>query len=94
MSARIQLVLDEDERDAFRRSARSAGLSLSEWLRQAGRNRLSRSQPSRLRTAGDLDRFFAHCDAHDDGSPEPEWEAHLATMRAARLRLLLTRRCQ
>jgi len=84
MPARIQLVIDERERDAFRRRAQAEGRTLSEWLREAGRERLARSEPGALSTARELARFFAACDAAEAEGREPDWDAHLATVQASR----------
>ncbi len=37
---RIQVLLDEAEREEFRRQAEREGVSLSAWLRRAARERL------------------------------------------------------
>jgi hypothetical protein len=51
-------------------------MSLSGWLRQAGRDRLERSREQRrLRSVQDLDGFFRECDARESGE-EPDWEQH------------------
>lgn len=83
MTARIHLVIDERERDAFRSRAEAEGISLSEWLRAAARERLERSQPMEIKTVVDLDRFFAERTASETGT-EPEWEQHLGVMRRSR----------
>lgn len=80
---RIQVIVDEQEREAFRAQASAEGRSLSEWLREAGRDRLASREPDRLRTAEDLQRFFAECDEQETGR-EPEWEEHLAVMEESR----------
>jgi hypothetical protein len=84
MSVRIHLIVDEQERDAFRAQAARQGVSLGEWLRQAGRDRLERERPKRLRTAEDLDAFFAEVN-RDQGGREPDWEEHLAVINRSRL---------
>jgi predicted HicB family RNase H-like nuclease len=42
MSVRIQVVIAEREREAFPAQAAAEGKSLSQWLRDAGRERLAR----------------------------------------------------
>lgn len=80
MTARIQVLLEENEKEAFQRHARQEGLSLSAWLREAGKERLmSRGGQPRIDTREDLRAFFAASDAREEGC-EPEWEEHLATM--------------
>ena len=83
MSARIHLVIDERERDAFRARAAAKGVSLSEWLRDAARERLERERPMEIRTVADLERFFAECQATEPGK-EPDWEQHLEVMQRSR----------
>jgi hypothetical protein len=83
MSARIHLVIDERERDAFRARAAADGKSLSEWLRDAARDRLERQRPQRIATVEDLDRFFAEREAQDQGT-EPDWEQHLKVIADSR----------
>lgn len=83
MSTRIQVVIDARERDAFRARAQAAGQSLSEWLREAGRERLRRSAPTDLAEPAALDAFFAEREAAELGA-EPEWGEHLAVIEASR----------
>lgn len=75
MSRRIHVVLDDREREAFRARAVAEKQSLSEWLREAGRERLERDRPARLATVDDLTRFFEACDRRESGQ-EPEWAEH------------------
>jgi hypothetical protein len=84
MSVRIHLIVNERERDAFRAQAARQGVSLGEWLRKAGRDRLEREQPKRLRTPEDLEEFFAEINRDEQGK-EPDWEEHLAVMNRSRL---------
>lgn len=83
MAARIHLVVDEHERDAFRAGAAAQGLSLSEWIREAARERLERERPMEIATVADLDRFFAERRDVETGR-EPDWEQHLAIMERSR----------
>ena len=76
MATRIQVVLDEEERERFRRQAAREGMSLSAWLRQAGRERLETQGGEDVpRTPEDLRVFFAECDRREQGS-EPDWHEH------------------
>jgi CHAD domain-containing protein len=85
--ARIQVLTDDAEREAFRAQAKREGRSLSEWLREAGRDRLHAAQAARLRTPEDLDDFFAEIDARrGDDRPEEDWEQHRARIEASRVR--------
>jgi hypothetical protein len=67
--------MDEVEREAFRRAAAREGLSLSDWLRRAARDRLAAAQPPALSSAKDLRAFFKACDAREEGV-EPDWDQH------------------
>lgn len=85
MNDRIHLVVREDEKARYRANARRAGLSLSEWLREAAREKLARtSRERRIETLRDLDAFFAECDVRHEGEgPEPDWEEHEKVIEAS-----------
>lgn len=83
MSSRVQVIIDDEEREAFRRRAASEGLSLSAWLRDAGRRRLAEHRPSPLDSPQTLRAFFADLPDTDTGQ-EPDWEQHLAVIAASR----------
>lgn len=84
MTVRIQVLLGADEREAFRRRASAEGLSLSAWLREAGRERLVEAEKrERLDTPAALREFFLVCDGREEGA-EPDWEEHLRVIRASR----------
>lgn len=83
MATRIHLVIDERERDAFRARAVAEGLTLSEWLREAARERLEREQPVEIKTVADLDRFFADRRDAEVGA-EPDWAQHVEVMERSR----------
>jgi len=81
---RIQVLLPEEEREAFRRVASEAGLSLSAWLREAGHERLVAGRSARrFGTGEDLRGFFTVCDRRETGR-EPDWNEHLDVMRGSR----------
>lgn len=83
--SRIQVVVNDDERERFRAQARVEGMSMSEWLREAGRQRLGRATPSTLATPGDLRRFFEAIDrGHDGAGREDDWAVHKARIAAGR----------
>lgn len=71
---RIHIVVNAEEKSRFRRSAQRQGQSLSEWLRDAARQRLSAldARPA-LDSMDALDAFFAGCDQIERGR-EPDWE--------------------
>jgi hypothetical protein len=83
MAGRIHVVIDEREREAFRARATAEGISLSEWLREAARERLERGRPTTISSVDDLDRFFAERGAAEVGS-EPDWEQHVSVMDQSR----------
>ena len=81
MTVRVQGLLDEHERDLFRRQAALDGVSLSTWLKQAGRLRLAHGQrASNLDSSQALQAFFAECDHRKPGR-EPDWEEHISVIR-------------
>jgi hypothetical protein len=84
MMTRIQVVVEEEERESFRRQAHAEGLSLSAWLRRAGRERLSARGPASA-AAGALRKLFARCDAREKGR-EPDRREHLQVIEASRRR--------
>jgi hypothetical protein len=76
MASRVQVILDEEERELFREAAAREGIPLSAWLREAGRERLAVQERRRqVTTAKDLRAFFAACDKREKGV-EPDWEEH------------------
>jgi hypothetical protein len=75
MATRIQVVLGEEEREKFRRQAENEGLSLSAWLRRAGRERLAAQQRRRITTTRELKAFFKTGDKREQGR-EPDWAQH------------------
>jgi hypothetical protein len=75
MAVRVQVILDAAEREEFRRRANAEGLSLSAWLRQAGRERLQAEAGRRLASVEDLREFFAR-QAERELGREPGWDEH------------------
>jgi hypothetical protein len=85
MATKVQVVLDEEEREELRRAARRAGTSLSAWLREAGRARLAREESALgLDSLEDLDAFFAECDRREGQGREPDWPQHREVIAASR----------
>jgi len=72
---RIHIVLSEEEKERFRRCAVREGKTLSDWLREAAREKLRQQRPPRLDTLEELRGFFASCNALERGE-EPDWEEH------------------
>jgi len=83
MSVRVQVLLDAREREEFRARARAEGRSLSQWLRDAGRDRLRAATEASLGRPEDLEAFFADCDTREV-APEPSWDEHAAVIAASR----------
>ena len=75
MSTRVQVVMDEIEREAFRQAAAREGLSLSDWLRRAARDRLESAAIPKLSSVEELRAFFSECDSRELGA-EPDWQQH------------------
>lgn len=82
MGSRVQVILSEEEREAFRLQAAAEHMSLSNWLRQAGLKRLESQQQRPIRTTGELREFFSSLS--DDSEPEPDWDSHLQVIQESR----------
>lgn len=83
MKARIHIVVDEAEKERFRRQAEREGRSLSEWIRRAAREKLAGSGAGRPTTLEELREFWARCDEREE-RPEPDWEEHEAVIAASK----------
>jgi hypothetical protein len=84
MTDRIHVLVDRAEKERFRRAAARRGMSLSEWLREAGEEKLlASSERSSLESAEALLAFFAECDASEPGA-EPDWEIHREVIEGSR----------
>ncbi len=76
MSTRIHIVLDEAEKELFRRQAKLEGKSLAAWIREAARERLAAAQARRtFQTVEELRAFYRASDAAETRR-EPDWEEH------------------
>lgn len=83
--ARVQLIMPDKDRDRFVHQARSEGMTLSAWLREAAHQRLGRQQESRpFETGKDLRDFFRQCDELKGPPTEPEWEQQLQVIGQSR----------
>jgi hypothetical protein len=83
MAVRVQVVIDRLERERFRRQASEEGLSLSAWLREAGRQKAAARESKGKMTLRGLRAFFKKCDAREK-QREPDWEQHLAVIGRSR----------
>lgn len=83
---RIQVLVDEKERETFRQLAEKEGLSLSGWLRRLATERAEHtSSRNRIGNLSELERFFRACDRREKGSGrEPDWNEHLKVMERSR----------
>jgi len=73
---RIHLLLDEAEKERFRRQANREGKSLAAWLRDAAREKLAAvERHMHMSTVGELRAFFAACTGRETRK-EPDWEEH------------------
>jgi len=86
MGSRVQVILDEAERESFRRQAEHEGKSLSAWLRDAGRRRLAEAGEPEIGTVDDLRRFFSALPDRECDEPEPDWEQHREVIDSSRAR--------
>jgi hypothetical protein len=76
MTVRVQVILDEKEADCFKAQAENEKMSLSAWLRDAGRMVLEiRCQQASLTELNELRDFFAQCAERESGR-DPDWEEH------------------
>lgn len=78
------MILSEAEREAFRRQAAAHNMSLSTWLREAGRKQLAAEQARPLRTVAELRTFFGSLP--DEPGAEPDWDEHLRVIEESRQR--------
>lgn len=67
----------------MRAEAEREGKSLSEWLRDAGNERLAARRSPALTSTDALAAFFEDCDAREHET-EPDWAEHLAVMARSR----------
>lgn len=81
---RVQVLIEEREREAFRQVAEQEGKSLSGWMRESALDRLEATKTAgRITSSADLRRFFKACDLREKGR-EPDWEEHLKVMEESR----------
>jgi hypothetical protein len=83
---RVQVLISETEREAFRVEAEREGQSLSGWLRERGLEGLdARSSRKKIGSVAELKKFFAACDRREKGrGEEPDWKEHLRVIDASR----------
>ena len=81
---RVQVLMEETEREEFRSLAERSGMSLSAWLRSAGLERASRqNEGTRLDSVEALHEFFTRCDEREQGI-EPDWQEHQGVIQTSR----------
>ena len=80
---RVQVLMQEKEREEFRRLAERTGVSLSAWLRRAGLEQVSRQKEvTQLDSKEALHEFFTRCDEREQGT-EPDWQEHREVIQAS-----------
>lgn len=84
MSSRVQVILSEVEREAFRHQAAAQKMSLSTWLREAGLKQLEAEQTGPLRTVAELRKFFGSLP--EEPGAEPDWDEHVRVIAESRRR--------
>ena len=85
MAERIHIVLGREEKERYRMAAAREGRSLSEWLREAAKERYAASEERRgLETREDLKGFFSACDERESGR-EPDWEEHRRVIEGSKV---------
>ena len=85
MKTRIHIVVDQAEKARFSDAARRVGKSLSEWIREAAREKAEATDTRALSTREDLERFFEQVDVWESESEsEPDWEAHREVIASSR----------
>lgn len=76
--ARIQLVLQDGDKERYLYEAKRDHKSLSAWLREAAQEKIEKIDKDRHRpfaSVEELDDFFRECDAMNEGQgPELDWE--------------------
>ena len=82
-SIRVQVLLSAVDKALFQEQAEREAVSLSGWLREAGRRRLAAEARPALRSRAELDSFFRACDERESGR-EPDWQEHLGVMAPSR----------
>lgn len=82
--SRVQVILSEEEREAFRRRAEARGTSLSAWLRDAGRQQLERERGALLADAATVRQFFATL-PEEPLEREPDWDQHRSALADSRV---------
>ena len=74
MATRIHIILDEAEKERFRRQAELEGKSLAAWLRDAAREKLADDERrTQLDSVEALRAFFSECDRRETEA-EPDWD--------------------
>ena len=82
--SRIQVIVSEEEHEAFRRGAEARGTSLSAWLRDAGRQQLERERVALLVDAATVRQFFATL-PEEPLEREPDWDEHRSALADSRV---------
>jgi len=82
---RVQIEIPDTDRERFLRQARREGMTLSAWLRAAGRARLENQPQARpFASEEDATAFFRACDDLEGPEMEPDWGEHLRVIDSSR----------
>lgn len=87
MKDRIHIVLPAEEKEHYRAIAEREGTTLSQWVREAVREKATKYGVDRkLDTVEDLESFFQECDQLHQGTEaaEPDWEEHERLIQESR----------
>lgn len=83
--SRVQVLMEIDERERFRRLATRSGQSLSAWIREAARQRLEAEQTLSPRSRREaIEELIARCD-EEELEPEPDWEEAKKVILASKI---------
>ena len=75
--ARVQIVMSDAERAAFKRQAELEGLSFSAWIRAAARSHCEdRNRQAKFESADDVRAFFARHESTLSPGSGPGWEEY------------------
>jgi len=89
MADRIHIVLDGAEKERYRALAEREGKNLSEWIREAVRERAAGyAGDQALDSPQALRSFFEECDRarEPDGRPEPDWADQKRAIAESKIR--------
>lgn len=81
--ARIHILISDEEKERLRVRAEQEGKTMSEWLRDAAREKLAETEAPGIDTLDELRAFFRECDRRES-EPEPHWAQHRKVIERSR----------